>query len=117
MPPATPERVIDTIRATVQSMETKLRRGDLPEEGLADLKGAIDDARLRLWAMLSAKAAAAPDEVLFRFRLRRAAEVCRDMSADLEAGALGVHQRELLELREAALRMSERVSAAIRGGP
>jgi hypothetical protein len=114
---ASPERVIDTIRATVQSMEAKLRRGDLPEEGLADLKGAIDDARLRLWAMLSAKAAPAPEEVLLRFRLRRATEICRQMAADLERGALGMHQRELLDLREAATTLCERVTASIRGGP
>lgn len=112
-----PERPIDAIRATVQSMEATLRRGELPEEGLADLKSTIDDARLQLWAVLTARAASAPGEVLFRFRLRRATEICRDVTAALEHGGLGVNQRELLELREAASRLSERVSAAIRGGP
>jgi hypothetical protein len=97
-------------------MEHKLRRGDLAEEGLADLKSAIDDARLRLWAVISAKTAAAPDELLLGFRLRRATEICREVVAALEAGTLGAHQKELLELREATERLTECVTAAIRGG-
>jgi hypothetical protein len=39
------------------------------------------------------------------------------MAADLERGALGMHQRELLDLREAATTLCERVTASIRGGP
>jgi hypothetical protein len=117
MSSATPRRTIDSIRATVQAMEARLRKGDLPEDGLADLKSAIDDARLRLWAMRSAQTARAPEEVLLRFRLRRTTEICRQTAADLLGGALGLHQRELLELREAATALLENVSARVRGGP
>ena len=67
-----PESTTRTIRATVQAIEDKLRRGDLPEEGLADFKAAIDDARLRIWAVLSAVGSGEPEAVLLRFRLRRA---------------------------------------------
>lgn len=106
---------IQSIRATVQSIELKLRQGELPEEGLDDLKRAIDDARLRLWAAISAAASSEPGTVLLGFRLRRAIEICRGVSADLDAGTLGEHQRELLELREAARAMTERLTASIRG--
>lgn len=99
----------------MQSIEAKLRRGDLPEEGLEDLKAAIDDARLRLWAMISAAGSGEPEAVLLRFRLRRAAEICRRVIADLDAGTLGQHQRELLELRDAALELVSRLDASIRG--
>ena len=116
METATPEDVIQSIRATVQSMEVKLQRGNLPEDGLSDLKSAVDDARLRLWAMLTAKAATAPEEVLKRFRIRRATEICRDAAADLDSGTPGAHQRELLALRDAAATLAERAAAAIRGG-
>ena len=36
------------IRATVQSIELRLRRQDIPSGSLVDLKSAIDDARRRL---------------------------------------------------------------------
>lgn len=111
----TPQSPIATMRATVQSIEAKLRQGDLPEEGLTDLKHAIDDTRLRLWAVITAQSASEPDGVLLRFRLRRAAEICRSVVADLDAGTLGNHQREMLELREVATAMTQRLSAAIRG--
>ncbi len=106
---------IQTIRATVQSIEAKLRHGDLPDEGLDDLKAAIDDARLRLWAVISAAGSGDPEPVLLRFRLRRATEICRAVISDLDAGTLGAHQRELLELRQAAQEMADRVTASIRG--
>ncbi|MEO6056818.1 MAG: hypothetical protein ABIQ49_08260 [Gemmatimonadales bacterium] len=38
------------IRATLRSIESRLQRGDVPPDGLADLKSAIDDACLRGWA-------------------------------------------------------------------
>jgi hypothetical protein len=110
-----PENTIRTIRATVQSIEAKLRHSSVPEEGLGDLKAAIDDARRRLWAVIAAAGSDAPEGVLLRFRLRRATEICRGVTADLEGGALGEHQRELLELRDAAQAMVQRVTAGIRG--
>jgi len=106
---------VAAMRATVQSIEAKLRKGDLPQDGLEDLKSAIDDARLRLWAVISAAGSPEPDAVLLRFRLRRATEICRAITADLDAGTLGAHQRELLELRDAARAMADRLSASIRG--
>jgi len=110
-----PESTIRTIRATVQAIESKLRHGNLPEEGLSDLKAAIDDARLRLWAVISAAGSSTPDDILLRFRLRRATESCRGVTADVGVGGPGAYQRELMELREAAQAMLDRLTAAIRG--
>lgn len=106
---------VAAMRATVQSIEAKLRQGDLPQDGIEDLKSAIDDARLRLWAVISAAGSPEPDAMLLRFRLRRATEICRGIAADLDAGTLGAHQRELIELRDVARQMADRLSAAIRG--
>jgi hypothetical protein len=106
---------IRTIRATVQAIEGKLRRGDLPEEGLADFKAAIDDARLRLWAVISVGGSSDPPALLLRFRLRRASEICRSVIADLDAGTQGEHQRALLDLRETAREKVSRLDASIRG--
>jgi hypothetical protein len=110
-----PQNPVAAMRATVQSIEAKLRQGDLPHEGIEDLKSAIDDARLRLWAVISAAGSPEPDAMLLRFRLRRATEICRGITADLDAGTLGAHQRELIELRDVAREMADRLSAGIRG--
>jgi hypothetical protein len=115
MTDTTAEGTIRTIRATVQSIETRLQRGNVPDDGLADPKAAIDDARLRLWAAISARSSAEPQAVLLRFRLRRATEICLSVVADLQAGTLGNHQRELLELREAVKELTNRLDASIRG--
>ena len=106
---------IATMRATVQAIESKLRQGDLPDEGLSDLKHAIDDTRLRLWAVITAASSSEPEGVLLRFRLRRATEICRSVIADLDGNTLGAHQRELLELREVSRALTDRLNATIRG--
>jgi hypothetical protein len=106
---------LHVIRATLQSIESRLQRGDLPPAGLADLKGAIDDVRLRVWAALSATGATDVEAVLLRFRLRRATEICTNMLRDLEAETLGRNQRELMELRGVAEQLVERITLVIRG--
>jgi hypothetical protein len=116
MADTTLQNPIATMRATVQAIESKLRHGDLPDEGLADLKHAIDDARLRLWAVITAASSSEPEGVLLRFRLRRAAEICRSVVADLDGDTLGAHQKELLELREISRALTDRLNVAIRGG-
>jgi hypothetical protein len=117
MPESPVPSPVANIRATVQSIEDVLLRPDLPLSGMEDLKSAIDDARLRLWAMISAAGSADPEGVLLRFRLRRGQEICQNVLRDLDAGTgtLGAHQRELLDLRGAASRMIERITATVRG--
>ena len=111
-----PEHTTRAIRTTVQAIEAKLCSGTVPMEGLEDFKAAIDDARLRLWAVVGAKGATEPYEVLLRFRLRRASEICRNVIGDLTSCALGQHQRDLIRLRETASAMVAQLDACIRGG-
>jgi hypothetical protein len=103
------------IRATLQSIESRLQRGDLPPDGLADLKSAIDDVRLRVWAALSATGAPDAESVLLRFRVRRATEICSNVLRDLEAETLGQNQRELMELRATAQQLVDRITLVVRG--
>jgi hypothetical protein len=105
------------IRATIQSIESRLQRGRIPAEGLADLKSAIDDARLRVWAALAAAGSDDVDGVLFRFRLRRATEICTSLLDDLETDPLGQHQRELLALRDVAQELARHITQVVRGRP
>lgn len=103
------------IRSTLQSIERRLQRADVPPDGLADLKSAIDDTRLRVWAALSASRAADAEAVLLRFRLRRATEICSNVLRDLHTETLGQHQRELIELRDVAQLLAERITSLVRG--
>ena len=103
------------IRATLQAIDARLDRGTFPEAGLADLKSALDDARLRVWAALSAGRGPQGEAVLLRFRLRRAVDICASVLRDLEDDTLGAHQRELLELRAVAQRLDARIAGLVRG--
>lgn len=116
-PPSAPRDPLQEVRATLQSIEWRLQRGRIPAAGLADLKSAIDDARLRVWAALAAESADDPEGVLIRFRLRRATEICSGLLDNLEADPLGQHQRELLELRDVAERLVQRITSVVRGTP
>jgi hypothetical protein len=103
------------IRATLQAIDERVHRGTFPEAGLADLKSALDDARLRVYAALSAGRGPQGETVLRGFRLRRAVEICTNVLRDLEDDTLGAHQRELLELRAVAQRLDARIAGLVRG--
>ncbi len=73
---------VATLRGVIQLID-KLSAGDLPPDGLADLKNAVDDLRLKLWSILMADDAQDYQAYRRRFRLQRATEICRTVVADL----------------------------------
>ncbi len=105
------------MRAKLQSIEARLSRGDIPLEGMEDVKSAVDEMRLRLWAVLTAASSGDPEGALMRFRLRRATEICQTVLRDLESDPLGAHQREMRDLRDVATQVVERADKWIRGTP
>ena len=69
-----PESVLGEFRVAIQAMTHKLEETtDLPSEGLADLKGAVDEVRIRLWGILMARDTSDYHGFTGRFRMRRAA--------------------------------------------
>jgi hypothetical protein len=103
------ERITGMI-AALQATEQQLSHGDIPLAGLDEIKVAIDDVRLRVWAIMAAASSDDP-EALERFRLRRAADVCRAIADDLSAGRLQGHPRELDRLREELNRLARAVAS------
>ncbi|HXG43678.1 MAG TPA: hypothetical protein VNJ71_02855 [Gemmatimonadales bacterium] len=103
------ERITGMI-AALQATEQQLARGDIPLAGLDEIKVAIDDIRLRVWAIMAAASSDDP-EALERFRLRRAADVCRGIADDLVAGRLQGHPKELDRLREELNRLARAVAS------
>ena len=72
------------MRDLVQELEQRVGSGEVPTEGLESFKAAIDDIRLRLWALLAgAYEPGNRKAAMQRFRLQRAVDVCRAVKKDL----------------------------------
>ena len=104
-----------SIRATLQALDGQVSRPGLPRDAVEDVKRAVDDLRLRVWANLAASGATDPESVLLRFRLRRAIDLCRQVDQDLDGYPIGTNQRELLELLEQTRHLTVRLTALARG--
>ena len=88
---------------------------DLPHESLADLKGAVDDVRHRLWAVLMAANTDDYRGFSERYRLRRMTEICQGILADVDAGRLSLTHREAAELGIVARELGRRITAHTAG--
>lgn len=84
---STPDASVGAMHALCDDIRAAIARGDLPVENVADLKRAVDETRLRLWASMEAGKSDDPTWVQ-EFWLRRAAEVCQSMVQHLEGGEL-----------------------------
>jgi hypothetical protein len=103
------------MRDLVRELEQRVASGEVPAEGLESFKAAIDDIRLRLWAIL-ASAHTPGDRVaaMQRFRLRRALDVCKAASKDLASGQLSLNHAEVGDLRHAADQLAVQVEKLLR---
>ena len=106
---------VPSIRATLQAIDGQLARPGLPRDVVEDVKRAVDDLRLRVWANMTASGATDPEGVLLRFRLRRAIDLCRSVDQDLDGYPLGANQREILELLELTRHLTVRLTGLARG--
>jgi hypothetical protein len=88
------------VQDTVRKIEEEVAAGTIPVEGMEDFKRAIDEARMRIWAVLTAANDADPAAFLERFRIRRAIEICRAVHRDLSDEAMSARHSELAELAE-----------------
>lgn len=109
------ENPVPSIRASLQAIDRQLARPGLPRDAVEDVKRAVDDLRLRVWANMTASGAADPEGVLLRFRLRRAIDLCRSVDQELDGYPLGANQREILELLELTRHLAVRLTALARG--
>jgi len=70
---------------------------------MEDLKAWLDDTRFQLWGQLqAAQAPADQPEFEDKFRVRRAAELCLRVAADVETGQIDRGRPELAALADAA---------------
>jgi hypothetical protein len=100
---------VEALRSALSAIDGQLTSGSLAADGLADLKSAIDDVRLRLWGALMTSDPQDYNGFRQRFRLRRATEICRGVATDLAAGALPRTHSELPGLGAAAHELANRI--------
>lgn len=115
MPGPSVVELISQINYAVETIEIGVRNGTVRIADISDLKGTIDDARLRLWSLMNQPVD--EDGLAFeeRFRLRRAREICGRLAADLQAGRILPRHPEFAELREINRTLSQAITVA--GGP
>ncbi|HEU4828590.1 MAG TPA: hypothetical protein VFT04_05295 [Gemmatimonadales bacterium] len=86
------------VQDTVKKIEAEVAQGTIPSEGMEDFKRAIDEARMRIWAVLMAANDSDPAGYLERFRMRRAIEICRGIHRDIGERTLSPDHPEAAEL-------------------
>ncbi len=107
---------VGELRGAILSMADRLKNSsDLPQEGIADLKGAVDDLRIRLWGILMSEDSSEYHDFVGRFRMRRAAECCRGIDQDVAAGMLSANSVEGAQLQHAARHLANRLDGRIPG--
>jgi hypothetical protein len=93
-------------------IQGRVAQSEGADPSLAEFKGAVDELRLRLWAMLGAGSANDFRGFQEQFRLRRALEICRGLERDLRQGSLSPRHDELAPLGEAAAALARAAAEA-----
>jgi hypothetical protein len=101
---------LSSMRLILQGLEARLNAGEVAPEGLPEFKSVVDDIRLRIWGLLTAAGTEEPRAVAERFRLRRAAELCRSLTQDLSAGSVATGHPEWTEVQQAAARLQATIA-------
>lgn len=109
MPDGVPAE-LDRMRLLLSDLEARLEAGEVAYEGLPEFKRTLDEVRLRTWALLTAAGADDPRGVAERFRLRRAVELCRALTSDLQNGHVAASHAEWQELRAHTLQLNAAIN-------
>jgi hypothetical protein len=105
------------VRTAILTMARRLEdASELPQEGIADLKNAVDDVRIRLWGVLMAGDSTDYKGFVGRFRMRRAAECCRGIEEDVAAGRIPTDSLEARQLLAAARHLANRLGPEMPAG-
>ena len=107
------------VKSALEEVEKELTEGSMAPEDLEDFKGVVDHVRLSVWALMTAGWAdeyegldsARAKQVIARFRLQRADEICRTVLADLEAETLPLDAPEIEQFRSTISEVATRLAA------
>ncbi|HET8650690.1 MAG TPA: hypothetical protein VFL95_11665 [Gemmatimonadales bacterium] len=102
---------VRAIRRALQMIDAQVDDAHLSADRLGEVKGDIDNIRLRIWAMMSA-GEGGNGPALDRFRLRRALEVMHRLTGDLEQARIDPNFPELTALDEVSRQFIAALHAA-----
>ena len=106
---------LGNLQVAVMAFERQLGAlEEVPSSGLEELKGAVDDVRMRIWSVLMAANSKDYRGFLERFRLRRAAESLQALAADVDAGVLHLGHREATDLAKAVKEVEKRLRKTLK---
>jgi len=101
---------LGNLRLAVTAFERQLDAAEhVSPGGLEELKGAVDEVRLRIWSVLMAENSDDYRGFLERYRLRRAAEIVRGLVNDVDAGTMRLGHHEAAELAAALQDLAQRL--------
>lgn len=101
---------VQQLKKDLEEVEAKLQGEALPLPLLEDLKDAVDHVRSTLWAAISSKGDPyAAGVTIVRLRLKRTAEMCRQIILDIDANEITVDSHELSVFRDALKASEDRV--------
>lgn len=103
------------LRSRLGTIDSQLMRAGMAPEGLEDLKAAVDSLRNNVWAILSASRSSNYHVNVERFRLRRAIEITKGLSAEIEAGSMKSLHPEHSELQIVLQQLNERIGRLRQG--
>lgn len=100
---------IEALRGQLSTVDAQLAKSGQNAEGLEDLKGAVDNLRTSVWAVLSASRTANYPGFITRFRLRRSIDILKTILADLDSEGGRILHPEHSELQILMQQLNERV--------
>jgi len=100
-----PDANVRAMHSLCDEIKASIVRGDLPVESMVDLKRAVDETRMWLWATMEAAKSDDPTWVQ-EFWLFRTAEMCQNMVLRLERGKINRRSPRAGELRAVAARLA-----------
>jgi hypothetical protein len=94
---------IASLKRDLEAIETEFGRSSADQGALKELKSTVDNIRLTVWAVLTAAQAddqTAANQVVARFRARRATELLWNVLRDVRTEALPIDSPELTTFTE-----------------
>jgi len=106
---------IDQLRKQLTTVDAQLAKSGGAPEGLEDLKGAVDNLRTSVWAVLSASRTANYPAFITRFKLRRSIDILKQILGDLDSESGRILHPEHSELQILMQQLNDRIGRLRQG--